>query len=112
MKIKDYKEVERVPGGEGADRAYIRWLIGEKENPPNFYLRLIEIEPGGHSPYHQHNYEHGVFVIEGEGALVDEEGKEHPLKKGYSVYVPPLMKHQFKNKGEKVLNFICVIPKI
>lgn len=111
MKIKKYEDVERVSAGEGAEKAFIRWLIGESDNPPNFYLRLVEIEPEGYSPYHQHNYEHEVFVIEGEGAVVDENQNENPIKKGYSVYIPPLMKHQFKNKGNRTLSFICVIPK-
>ncbi len=111
MIIKDFKDVERVIAGEGAEKAYIRWLIGERENPPNFYLRLVEIEEGGYSPFHSHNYEHEVFVLDGEGALVDEEGKEYPINKGKAVYVPPLKKHQFRNRGKGLLTFICVIPK-
>ncbi|MGQ9619035.1 MAG: cupin domain-containing protein [Candidatus Aminicenantia bacterium] len=111
MIIKNFKDEERVRAGEEAEKAFIRWLIGEKEKPPNFYLRLIEIEPGGNSPYHNHNYEHEVFVIEGEGFLVDEEKREYHIKKGDAVYVPPTAKHQFKNKGIETLRFICVIPK-
>lgn len=111
MIIKDFKDVERVIAGEGAEKVYIRWLIGEKDNPPNFYFRLVEIEPEGHSPYHQHNYEHEVFVLEGEGVVVDEENKEHPISKGKAVYIPPSVKHQFKNKGKSILSFVCVIPK-
>lgn len=111
MIIKNLNDVERVIAGEGAEKAYIRWMIGERENPPNFYLRLVEIEPGGHSPYHQHNYEHEVYVVEGEGVVVDERNKEYPISKGLAVYIPPSVKHQFRNTGKGVLSFICVIPK-
>ncbi|MCP2520178.1 cupin domain-containing protein, partial [SCandidatus Aminicenantes bacterium Aminicenantia_JdfR_composite] len=84
---------------------------GEKDNPPNFYLRMIEVEPGGHTPFHSHSKEHEVFILEGNGKIRDEKGKEYSLREGMVVYVPPREKHQFKNNGEGILKFLCIIPK-
>jgi quercetin dioxygenase-like cupin family protein len=112
MKILDYKEIENlIFNEEGADKVNIRWLIGEKDNPPHFYLRMIEIGPGGHTPYHNHSKEHEVFVLEGEGKIIDQEGNEHTLREGTVVYVPAMEKHQFRNDGKKTFRFLCIIPK-
>lgn len=47
-----------------------------------YAYRVFTVEPGGHTPYHNHPYEHMNYVIEGLGALVNEAGEETPLKAG------------------------------
>lgn len=111
MKITHYKNIENlIYQGKEAKGVKIRWLIGDKDNPPNFYLRMIEIEPGGSTPYHQHESEHEVYVLDGKGKLIDLNGKEYPLNEGTVVYVQPMEKHQFKNDGENIFRFLCIIP--
>ncbi len=111
MKVTHYQKIENlIFEEEGAEKVKIRWLIGEKDNPPHFYLRMIEIEPGGHTPYHKHPKEHEVYILEGEGKIVDFNGNEHPLTEGTVAYVPPMEKHQFKNNGKKILRFLCIVP--
>ncbi|MEO0229319.1 MAG: cupin domain-containing protein [candidate division WOR-3 bacterium] len=95
---------------EGAKNVYIRWLLGPEDKMPNFYLRMFRIEKEGHTPYHSHPYEHEVFVLEGEGALIIEN-KEYQLKKGYVAYVPADSNHQFKNSGGEDFVFLCIIPR-
>ena len=43
----------------------VRWLISNKDGAKNFAMRLFEIQPGGYSPLHQHDWEHEVFDLEG-----------------------------------------------
>ncbi len=107
--VKDIKDVvkEDVKGVEGVK---IQWVWSEKDNVPNFYFRILEIEPGSNTPYHQHPWEHEVFVLDGKGAVKSEKG-EIPIEAGKSIYVPPDELHQFINKGDSVLRFICIIPK-
>ena len=88
-----------------------RVLIGLKEGAPNFVMRLFTMEPGGHTDYHSHPWEHEVFVVEGEITVVGPDGKEETLKEGSFVFVEPNEKHQFKNNSNKTARFICVIPK-
>lgn len=114
MKIKavHFSEVEesRVEM-EGAQDVFIRWLVSKEEDAPNFYMRLFTIKPDGHTPYHKHNYEHEVFVLEGEGVVIIE-GVEYKLKSGFVVSVPPDMMHQFKNTSLSEFKFLCMIPKV
>lgn len=94
---------------EGAVGTKMRWLISAKDNAPNFALRMFEIEPGGNTPFHQHPWEHEAFVLEGEGALV-LAGEQKPFKKYDSMLVDPNIHHQFKNTGDTVLKFLCIVP--
>ena len=111
MKKKHFDEVEKKPVQmEGAKGVYIRWLIAEEDNPPNFLMRYFEIESSGHTPFHQHDWEHEAYVLEGRGELIHGD-KALPLQKGDFVLVMPDEKHQFKNTGTEPLKFLCLIPK-
>jgi quercetin dioxygenase-like cupin family protein len=110
MKVKHFTEIELEDVTmEGARKAKIRWLISRKDNAPNFAMRMFELEPGGFTPYHSHEWEHENFIVEGEGTLVTEEG-EFPFKTGDVIYVEPYLKHNYKNSGDKTLKFLCLIP--
>ena len=52
-----------------------------------------------------------IYIIEGEGALVNEKGEESPLKAGDFALVKPDEKHQYRNKGDKPFKMICGVPK-
>ena len=109
--IKHYAEVPAEPVEmEGAKDVQIRWLISEREGAPNFFMRLFEMAPGGHSPRHRHDYEHEIFILEGEGTAF-YEGEEHEIGPGYSLFIPPNAEHQFRNTGNDILKFLCLIPK-
>ncbi len=94
---------------EGALNTKIRWLIGQKDNAPNFALRMFEVEKEGHTPLHSHDFEHEVFILEGQGIFVCSEG-EKPFKAWDVIYVDPNIEHQFKNTGEGIMRFLCIIP--
>ncbi|MCB5230273.1 MAG: cupin domain-containing protein [Candidatus Cloacimonas sp.] len=110
MKVEHYTEtlLEDVTV-EGSKGCKIRWLISQKDMAPNFATRMFEVAPGGFTPYHTHNFEHEVYVLEGEGVFVTEE-KEYPFKAGYVLYADPGMKHQFRNAGDSTLKFLCIVP--
>ncbi len=108
--VKPYRDMpSEVVTDSEAKATYIRWLIGKKEGAPNFAMRLFEVEPGGYTPFHEHPWEHEVFVLEGKGKLVLEK-EEIPFEKEYFIFVPPDEKHQFKNTGNSRLRFLCIIP--
>lgn len=110
MKVKAYQEVESAPVDmEGAVDCTVRWLVGEADGAPNFAMRQFEVAAGGHTPKHHHPYEHEVFVLEGEG-IVLEGDEEHPLKAGDVVFVAPDEIHQFRNTSDAPLKFLCLVP--
>lgn len=108
MLAKHYSQV-LLERESNADKAGIRWLIGEKEGATNFAMRMIEVEAGGSSPYHSHPWEHEVYISEGAADVTVGEEEEH-VEVGYIVYVPPDVKHTFKNTGASTLRMICCIP--
>lgn len=111
MKIKAIKSVKPQPSTmAGAKNVKMRMMIGEEEGAPNFFMRHFEVEPGGHTPYHEHDFEHEIFVKKGSGIAVSV-GKELPVKEGDAIFVPPNEKHQFRNTGRGRMEFLCLIPK-
>ena len=111
MLIKKYDEIKKEKvNTEGAYDTSIRWLIGKDSKAPNFYLRLFEIEPGGHTPLHTHPWEHEVYILEGNGRL-NSKGKSIPFKKSYFALILPDEEHQFENTGNTALKLLCIIPK-
>ena len=109
-KVVHYTEVPAQIFGDEAPGTSIRWLIDDDhDGAPVYALRMIEIEPGGHSPRHSHRYEHENFVIEGQGR-VWVNGAWQPLKAGEVVFVPGDMEHIYENTGDISLKFLCGIP--
>jgi len=96
----------------GAENAFRQTAVSKNDGAPNCSFRVFTIEPGGHTPYHRHPFEHVNYCIDGEGAVVDEQGREHPFRKGDFALILPDEKHQYRNKAKnKPLKFICAVPK-
>jgi quercetin dioxygenase-like cupin family protein len=93
----------------GAVGCRMRCLIGPDDAAPSFSMRQFELAPGGNTPRHQHAYEHEVFILEGDGEVLDGE-RWRPLRPGAAVFVPPNRLHQFRNTGARPLRFLCLIP--
>jgi quercetin dioxygenase-like cupin family protein len=111
MIVKKYDEVEKEEVKmDGVKNISVRWLIGKDSPAPNFHMRLFEVEPGGHSPFHSHPYEHEVYVVEGIGQINTEDKPIH-LEKDSFALVMPGEKHQFENRGDATFKFLCMIPK-
>jgi quercetin dioxygenase-like cupin family protein len=94
---------------EGAERASIRVLISKADGAETFVMRMFEVGPGGHTPLHSHPHEHEVFVLEGRGLFVCE-GQQHKIGAESVVFIPGGAKHQFKNAGNAVFRFLCLVP--
>ncbi len=105
-----YSNIESNPvKAEGVSGVSMRMLISKNDGAPNFAMRLFHVEPGGYTFHHSHEWEHEMFVIEGEGQAITNEGT-NDLKAGYTIFVPPGEVHQFKNTGTTRLSFLCVVP--
>jgi quercetin dioxygenase-like cupin family protein len=95
---------------EGAKDVTLRILVGPDDGSDGIHMRLFTLRPGGHTPRHEHPWEHLIKAERGRGVVVDAGGKEHPLEAGTSVFVEPGELHQFKNPFGEDFEFICVIP--
>lgn len=111
MKLVDYHDVEaKAVDEQGAAGVHVRWVISEDDGAKNFFMRIFEVQPGGHSPYHQHRWEHEVFILEGEADVVSEDSK-FKAGEGTVVFIKPDEYHQFRNESDRLMRFICLIPK-
>ena len=110
MKITNYRDIEANEVEEGAMNVTIRQLITTDSGAENFTMRMFEMQPEGSTPLHDHDWEHEVFILEGKGAVV-AGGKDNPFREGDAIFVAPKEKHQFKNTGQAVVRFVCLIPR-
>lgn len=109
-KVCHYTDVPALVFGEEAPGVTIRWLIDDENDGAPFYaLRLIEIAPGGHTPHHEHPFEHENFVLEGTGRLLIQD-VAHDVGPGSVMFVPSGARHMFENTGEATFRFLCGIP--
>jgi quercetin dioxygenase-like cupin family protein len=94
IKVKNYKDVEGDRLGEGTS---MRWVVSHEDGAENFYMRIVEAQPGSDGPpFHHHDYEHEMYILEGEGILVGDEG-EIPVKPGDCIYIPPNSNHTIRH---------------
>jgi quercetin dioxygenase-like cupin family protein len=113
MKVQHYREIDPLPV-EGIEEATegltIRRLISEVDGATEFTMDVFEIEPGGHSAYHEHSWEHQIFVLSGEGTL---RGAEGPVQftAGDVIFIAAGEPHQIVNDGDALVEFVCLIPK-
>lgn len=97
---------------EGAKNVFKQVPISKNDGAPLISFRVFTIEPEGHTPFHQHPFEHVNYVIEGTGVIVSETGQEHEIKKGDFALILPDEKHQYRNKSTGgALIMICAVPK-
>lgn len=93
----------------GVKDVTMRLLVGRNDGAPNFSMRHFTVAPGGHTPRHQHNYEHEVFIVAGRGR-VEYGGDFHDVKAGDVLFVEPNHMHQFKAANDESLQFLCLVP--
>ena len=109
MKHMHYSQVKSEEVNvTGASGVRVRWLIDTDDGAPNFCMRRFQLDPGGQTPHHEHDWEHEVYILEGAGVAVTEEG-EKPFKAGDVFYVPPGKRHRFR-AGDQGTAFLCLIP--
>lgn len=111
MLLKKIDEVPAVPVQmEGVKDVSMRLLFGPKDQAPTFAMRVFELEPEGHTPFHDHPFEHQVIALEGDIRVMSATGEE-PLAPGDVLMVMPGEKHQFRNASSAGrARLICLVP--
>ncbi len=113
MRITNLDNVRRTKvAGDDVFATFKQTPIGSADGAPNFSIRVFTLEPGGHTPYHSHPWEHENYVISGEGVITTAGGKERPIYSGDFALILPEEEHQFRNTSTtENLKFICLVPK-
>lgn len=90
--------------------AMMKVLVSPKEGWEDYVMRVFEVEAGGYTPKHKHPWPHINYIIEGNGVLFID-GKKVKITSGSYAYVDSNSLHQFRNVGDSILKFICIVPK-
>lgn len=85
------------------------WLIGKKEGAENFALRYYEVQPNHSTRKEHHTHDHGIIVAQGQ-ANAEVNGEVFSIKQGDVLYVAPNDEHVFRNTGDDIFAFFCIIP--
>jgi quercetin dioxygenase-like cupin family protein len=111
MDVFHYTDVQAKDAEGGSNNLTARWPITKERGAKNFAMRLFEMQSGGNSPLHSHNWEYEVFILEGEGVVAGGK-EEKPFKTGDAIFIPANETHQLRNTGSKVCKFLCLVPYI
>jgi quercetin dioxygenase-like cupin family protein len=98
MQIKHWTDVAEQPA-DGVEGVTVRWVINDTDGAPHFAMRVFDVRPGCSTPYHSHWWEHEVYVLDGEGVVVQESGETH-VSSGTVILVDGDEKHCFRNTGD------------
>jgi quercetin dioxygenase-like cupin family protein len=110
MAVFTYNNITKKPlEMEGVDKASGVEVIGPEQGWDNHVLRLFQIDPGGHTPRHQHDWEHINHVVNGRGRLRIGDTIHELGPKDFAV-VPSNTDHQFENPYDEPFEFICIVP--
>jgi len=71
-------------------------LVGRQVGAQGFLTGYTEFAGGAEIPFHFHNCEESVVLIEGR-AVLDIDGGSHPLTTHDATYIPPGVPHRFRN---------------
>ena len=108
---KNYKDIkEEIVTKANSIKTTIRWLITREDGAQNYTTRRFEILPEGQIGIHHHPEEHHIYILEGEGLVIDAKENKIAVKPGDVLYVPPNEPHGYENNGETAFAFLCIIP--
>jgi mannose-6-phosphate isomerase-like protein (cupin superfamily) len=93
-----------IPGGGGR----FRILIDEPmSGAQHFSLLVNEIRAGYVGDYHQHEVEHGWYILQGRGAIwIGEEQLE--IGPDMTVFAPANVPHKMASYGPDALRYVVV----
>lgn len=81
-------------------------LVSPALGARSFITGITDLAAGAAAPFHRHNCEESVILLEGEAAI-DVDGQEHRLRPLDSTLIPPNVAHRFRNlsatEGVKIL---------
>ncbi len=94
---------------DGVSGVAMQMMVGREDAAPNFAMRHFVVSPGGHTPLHQHPWEHEVYMVE--GCLRAEcDGQRQTVSAGDVLLVPADRLHQFVNESQTDARFLCLVP--
>jgi len=73
-------------------------VLVDREQGCNNVTQFVGIIPPGRAPMHRHSYEEAIYILEGEGRMLTDEG-DGEFSSGASIYLPRYASHSLENTG-------------
>ncbi len=96
--------------GSKVKNTTMKALVSPKQGWEGYVMREVEVKENGFTPKHSHPWPHINYIIEGKGEIL-LNGKMNPVTAGSFAYIPSNELHQFKNTGDNIFKFICIVPE-
>lgn len=74
-------------------------LVSQRLGATSFINGITEFGPGAQIPWHFHNCEESVMLLEGE-AIFDIGDEHHELSPQDTTFIPSGVPHRFRNRSE------------
>jgi quercetin dioxygenase-like cupin family protein len=71
-------------------------LVSPRIGAQGFINGITEFAPGAAIPFHSHNCEESVVLLEGE-AMLDIGDRAYPVQAFDTTWIPPNVSHRFRN---------------
>ena len=85
-----------LPAHDRGSGARTTALVGPSIGARAFLNGITSFAPGSVIPFHSHNCEESVMLLEGE-AMLDIDGREIALQPLDTTWIPPSVSHRFRN---------------
>lgn len=85
-----------LPSHNRGDGARTIPLVAPSLGATTFISGITEFDPGVSIPFHSHNCEESVVLLEGE-AIMDIDDLEYRLQPLDTTFIPPNVVHRFRN---------------
>jgi quercetin dioxygenase-like cupin family protein len=103
-----HSDIVREPG---AKQANIKRLIDTTDGADRFVLSLFELKPNGSTPPHYHEWEHEIYIIDGNMQLeLPQENRIVELQGGDVVFIPRNEPHGFTTNANQTCHILVVAP--
>jgi len=104
QRIVRYADQPSLPAS--GDREF-RYLVTDEVGCRDLTQFFGVIAPG-RAPEHSHVYDEVIYVLEGEGVLHTEDGRDEPVSPGSCIHLPPLLVHSLENSGDSPMRIVAV----
>ena len=108
MKVRRLREEpgepEREEGSSGVNSVD---LVLKRGDIAGFSSRILRIEPGGHTAFHEHEREHVAVVLRGR-CRAETRTDTTDVGEGCIVSIPPGEPHRFSNPGKERLALLIM----
>ena len=97
-------EPEREEGSNGVNSVDV---VLKRTDLKAFSSRILRINPGGHTAFHEHSREHIAMIIRG-NCRVETKDETHEVREGMIVTVSSGVGHRFFNSGSEPLALLIL----